>query len=47
MAVGEELDRLRHEVSRPNDLLLQHGIEPDGTAHRGADQPGDRGERTA
>jgi hypothetical protein len=28
VALGRELDRLRHEVSRLQDMLLRHGIEP-------------------
>lgn len=37
--LGEELERLRHEVIRLQDLLLQHGIEP-------GIQPGDGSQQT-
>jgi ATP-dependent Clp protease ATP-binding subunit ClpA len=40
-ALGRELDRLRDEVRRLQDLLLQHGIEPHGREH------GDPGQQTA
>lgn len=37
---GEERERLRHEVIRLQDLLLQHGIEP-------GIQPGHGSQQTA
>lgn len=37
--LGEELERLHHEVIRLQDLLLQHGIEP-------GIQPGDGSQQT-
>ena len=33
LALGEELDRLQHEVARLQDLLLRHGLQP-GDGHK-------------